>query len=177
MTHSQVPSAPQDDLADLLAKETINRMVTAANNFVRHRVMHNHVTNPLEGLKLPFKPLADRIREVGKKLAGIPDAKADGWFDGDGDVPAVVESSAQPPVAESRMAESVAPVGVGCECEGGGESVSLDAVMRAIKAKKHRVSTLSAELGVSPESLGQVIARPTSGLQIAAGGWIQVRDD
>lgn len=171
---STSPAATSDDAADKLAKEIINKFFNVANKFIQHRVLPEHTVNPFGGLKLPFAPLAAEIRTAAKLLNGTapqPPPVTDEWFGGGQEESAPVN----PPLATAPVPAQTGPVDPGCESANGDESVSLDQIMRAMNGRKVRLNQLAAELNVTAETLGQFIARPSSGLTVAGAGWVQVK--
>jgi hypothetical protein len=180
MTKSTIPFPSSEDAADALAKEIINVFCTNVNNFMRHRVMQVHMTKPLEGFTIPAAALARKIRECATQLgvqpAAAPEAPPMTWFD-DASPGAAETVQGGPPANPAYVPpanEPPAQAGTGVETMGGGESVSLNAVLDKLKTRKFRLNALADELGLSPESLNRFINRPNSGLTIAAGGWVQV---
>jgi hypothetical protein len=178
------PPVTPDDAADTLAKECITRFCTATSKFMQHRVMQSHMANPMEGFRLPYQPLAAKIREVATQMGvTVAPPPSNDWFSDaapeatTGNQPAATSEqkalktfSPPPPPAPTEPQQ-----GVGCEFEDGSQSVSLEGILRIVETRKVRLNQLAGELGVSPDVLGQVISRPASGLIVANGGWVQLK--
>lgn len=140
-----------EDQADALAKRTINNLCNAVNRFVQPRIQNQFVKNPLNGLKLPFEPLAAEIRKL---MAGETTAPTE---------------PVAPPPPMTDWVESAAPAETKAD-----NPVPLSQRIRdAISAKSMRVSDLVKELNVEKEAVEAAITGD-SGLIIAPAGWVKV---